>query len=200
MKLKKKKKSLIIEKSKLDNTKKELAEKEEEFLIKENELKSSMQQKENQFLKESRREFEEIVKRIKNENAAKESIKAGKELFNKIEDHLEIGKIESSYKAKIKKLFKKGDEVFIISKNTKAFIISKSNKADEYMVQAGLIKLNIDSNDLELVENKKVKYSKTPNYKISDIKIQKTLDLRGMRYEEAERKLEKFEKKLLLTV
>lgn len=193
-KLETEKKELEIIKNKLlkDNDelflKKESLQKEKEDLEKrENKLKDEIKVKESIFLKESRKEFEKIIKDIKTKNASKESIKESKAFIEKINENINIKNI----KIKTKKIFNINDEVLIKSKDIKGTIIDKANKEGEYLVQAGLIKMNFDSNDLELIEEiKEKKYEQS--IKSPAIKSQLTLDLRGCRYEEAEKKLDKF--------
>ncbi len=181
------KKNLIMDTDELKKQKEIFLEQESELLQKEKKLKNDIKIKESEFLKEARKEFEHIIKKIKTENAAKESIKEGKNLFEKININLNeypVNKVIEN------KSFKIGDDVLILSKDIKGTIIDKGNKKNEYFVQAGLIKMNFKSSDLKLIEQKKKE--KIASIKTPKITNQFTLDLRGCRYEEAEKKLDKF--------
>ena len=167
-----------------------LIKKQEELEKKEQKLNEEIGIKESIFLKDSRKKFEQIVKEIKKENASKESIKMGKNFFEKIDKRLKEA-YQHKKKNNIEKSFNIGDDVLIISKDIKGVIIDKSNKEGEYLVQAGLIKMNFNSSDLKIIEDNKIKNYKS-SFKTPNIKTQLTLDLRGCRYEEAEKKLDKF--------
>lgn len=193
-KLENEKKELEIIKNKLLKDNDELSLKKKRLLIDKEELEKreiklneDIRIKESIFFKESRKEFEKIIMDIKTKNASKESIKEGKSFLEKINENITI----NEKKIKSKKIFKINDEVIIISKDIKGVIIDRANKEGEYLVKAGLIKMNFDSSDLELIEGiKEKKYEQS--VKSPEIKSQLTLDLRGCRYEEAEKKLDKF--------
>ena len=176
---------------KLNNDKKSLTdsllkveEKRQMLEKKELELKNKQRSTESDFLKEKRREFELLVKNIKTKSASKDSIKDGKDFFEKINTHLKEIKTDKNNSEKV--TFKIGDRVKIISKDVKGTIIDKGNKDGEYLIQAGLIKMNFMSDDLRLLsDNNKIKLESS--YKAPDLKSQLTLDLRGSRYEEAKK-------------
>jgi DNA mismatch repair protein MutS2 len=183
------KNKLIEESEKLKKENNFFLKKQEEIEQKEKQLNDESKINESLFLKKSRKEFEQIIKEIKTKNASKESIKKGKELFDNIDKN--IKKDTQIKKKKIINQFNIGDEVLIISKDIKGIILEKSNKKDEYLVQAGLIKMNFNAIDLKLIlSNSKENFKSS--YKTPEIKTQLTLDLRGCRYGEAEKKLDKF--------
>ena len=178
-----KKERLLLEKD--DRIYKKRLEIEE----KEKELNKLLKMKEHEFLSESRKEFEQLVKEIKTSNASKEKILEGKSFFKKIEENLEQIKEEPiTYDVN----FNNGDKVFIKSKGVEGFIAGKTNNPNEYFVQVGIIKLNIKTNDLHYIEEKEdfSNYAQVVTY-VPDSK-NLSLDLRGFRYEEAEKKLDKF--------
>lgn len=184
------KENLLKEKLKLKEQNDIILKKYEELEKKERKINEEAQLKESLFLKESRKKFEEIIREIKTDNASKESIKKGKNLFEKINKKIDRMS-ELKKKDKTIRTFNIGDEVLIISKNIKGFIIDKSNKEGEYLVQAGLIKMNFNSSDLRIIKDN-IKMKKRSSIKAPYIKTQLTIDLRGYRYEEAEKKLDKF--------
>ncbi len=179
--------------SRLNEKENRLKEKNEEITKKENQLKDLFKIKESEFLRKSRKEFENIIKQIKTTNASKDTIKQGKEILKKIDENININNVKDNKK---QNKFNTGDDVFIISKNLKGIIIDKTNISSEYLVKVGLLKINFPSNDLELIKTeKKEEY----NYSVEKkSKIQLTLDLRGTRYHEAEKKIEKFIEESLL--
>jgi DNA mismatch repair protein MutS2 len=115
-------------------------------------------------------------------------------LFDKITEEL---KYENKKDKKSKKIFKKGDEVHVISKDVDGIIVDKSNNEGQYLVQVGILKINFDSDDLSLKKSK-IKTEKALNYYSDMPKAQITLDLRGYRYEDAERKIDKFIEEALI--
>lgn len=94
-----------------------------------------------------------------------------------------------SYKKKAV-AFLPGDSVEIISFGQKGHIIKKIHD-NEYLVQAGILKMNVAANDL-----KKVKEEKTArpvvNVRTAAQTTKSELDLRGERYEDAMHKVEKY--------
>jgi len=190
--------TMIAEKEKLE--KKETALKNELLKIKEkdNELKQLFKSGESQFLKDARKEFEALVKKIKTEKASKDVIKEGKSFFNKIDEVIAL-QDKKINKEKLVKEFKPGDEVVIISKDIKGTILDKTNEEGEYLVQVGLLKMNFHSQDLKLAKKKKNKNDYDVSYqKVDTITSQMTYDIRGCRYEEAEKKISKFIEEALM--
>nr|HPO50200.1 Smr/MutS family protein [Spirochaetota bacterium] len=184
--------------SKLIETEKKLKYREEELVSKktilkerEKEVERLLKSKESEFLKESRKEFEALVKEIKTSNAQKDKIVEGRIFFEKIKNRLDFEEISETSDED----FKKGDNVRIISSGSEGYVIDKSNNQNEYIIQAGIIKMNVKSNDMTKIEPKKDDknleyYSK--NAVFSPTNRGYSLDLRGLRYDDAERKLDEF--------
>jgi len=177
-----------------------LNEKENELILKKNQLKEKekeldrlLKSKESEFLKESRREFEELIKEIKTSNADKGKIIEGKIFFEKVKTHVDSQNEVTGNDTD----FTKGDFVKILSNGNEGYIINKSNNTNEYIVQVGIVKLNIKSSDLVKIvneedENDRLKNSLSSKISFTPEKIGLSLDIRGFRYEEAERKLDEF--------
>ncbi len=174
----------------------ELNSKREALKLKEDEIKKGFLEKESEFLKESRREFEKIIKDIKESGASKETIGESRAFIENIkekidEENLELNDTKKDDSENIRK-FKNGDSVLIISKNAKGTIVDKTNKDNEYLVLSGIIKLNVNATDLKYIKEEKSEYSNfrpsIPNIPIPYF----TLDLRGKRFSDAEKELDKF--------
>lgn len=182
-------KKLINKENNLKEKESEIINKRELLKEKEKELDKLLKLRENEFLKESRRRFEELIKDIKTSNASKEKIIDGKIFFEDIKKHIE----EDDDIITNDDVYKKGDCVLILSSNSEGYIIDVSNNPNEYIVQAGIIKLNIKSNDLKRIESKRIQKSENAQYRpfIPETKSL-SLDLRGLRYDEAEKKLDEF--------
>lgn len=102
-------------------------------------------------------------------------------------------------KARNKAPLKPGDEVMVLSLNRQGELIEQT-KNGEWMVQLGMMKVNIKADDLEYLR-KSVKKKDTAKGKMihkrrTDIGIQ--LDLRGERYEDAMLRLDKYMDEVLL--
>ena len=102
-------------------------------------------------------------------------------------------------KARHKAPLKPGDEVMVLSLNRQGELIEQT-KNGEWMVQLGMMKVNIKADDLEYLR-KSVKKKDTAKGKMihkrrTDIGIQ--LDLRGERYEDAMLRLDKYMDEVLL--
>ena len=111
---------------------------------------------------QSRREFEKIIREIKSTGALKESILLGKEYFTKISDEISEyhhpDDIEEVNIENYDQIMNIGDTVLLISKNIKGYIIDKTNKFDEYLVQAGILKIKVDKADLKKISPEKKDY------------------------------------------
>jgi DNA mismatch repair protein MutS2 len=159
---------------------------------KETELKKVQKNMEFVFLNEARKEFEKIIKEVRTGGASKETILSGKDFFKNFEE--KITKVnEPEVEINKNKTFSIGDTVLIISSNMKGVVLGKTNIENEYLVQVGIVKLNIKSNELQFVEVKqehKIPEKSVVTYVPSSKEM--TLDLRGYRYDDAEKRLDKF--------
>ncbi|MBM7838517.1 DNA mismatch repair protein MutS2 [Alkalihalobacillus xiaoxiensis] len=92
---------------------------------------------------------------------------------------------------KAKQTPKPGDEVKVISFNQKGSVIKQINES-EFQVQLGIMKMTVNVNDMQVVEK-----APEPTKSITTIwgnqaHVKPELDLRGERYEDAMRKIEKY--------
>lgn len=86
--------------------------------------------------------------------------------------------------------FAAGDHVKMISFGQEGYIVEKISD-HEYLVQAGILKMNVAENDLKkVIEEKKVR--PVVNVRTSGVTVKPELDLRGERYEDAMLKVEKY--------
>ncbi|SDH34414.1 DNA mismatch repair protein MutS2 [Alteribacillus persepolensis] len=88
--------------------------------------------------------------------------------------------------------FSPGDEVRVLSFGQKGQVLEKVNNK-EYQVQLGIMKVNVKAEDMEKVKAEPVKQPSRPVTTVSrNTHVKPELDLRGMRYEEAMHKVEKY--------
>ncbi|GAA0429171.1 endonuclease MutS2 [Lentibacillus halophilus] len=85
-----------------------------------------------------------------------------------------------------------GDDVMLLSANQQGTIIEKVN-AKEYYVQVGMMKIKVKRNDLQFIQKQPTVQEKP----VTAVKgfghhVKTELDLRGERYEDAVKKLEKY--------
>ncbi|RSL32215.1 endonuclease MutS2 [Salibacterium salarium] len=88
--------------------------------------------------------------------------------------------------------FEPGDEVRVLSFGQQGQILEKSNDK-EYRVQLGIMKVNVKAEDMEKVKQESVSQPTRPVSTVStNTTVKPELDLRGVRYEDAMRKVEKY--------
>lgn len=165
---------------------------EKELKEKERELKKIIKDQKYDFLIEARKEFEKIVCDIKTSKASKDSVVYGKNFIERVKKELEEydKDIEENNEKIENENLNIGDDVLIVSKDIKGTIIGKSNKEDEFIVQAGVVKLSVKVKDLKKIEIEKKGFKPVISFKPSSKSL--TLDIRGCRCDEAEKRLEKF--------
>ncbi|HOJ64415.1 MAG TPA: endonuclease MutS2 [Spirochaetota bacterium] len=187
----------------LENKIRDFEEEKKRFLVlekelkeREKELKRIIKDQKYDFLIEARKEFERIVQNVKSNRADKRSILEGKNFIENIKEELneyekDIKNIEEQIRdEKVDKL-NIGDDVLIVSKDIKGTIVSKSNKDDEFIVQAGILKLPVNIADLKKIgSNNKEIVKPVVSFKPSSTSL--TIDLRGCRCDEAEKRLDRF--------
>ncbi|MFC3040059.1 endonuclease MutS2 [Virgibacillus xinjiangensis] len=90
------------------------------------------------------------------------------------------------------KELKPGDEIKLLTVNQNGSVLEKVNER-EYMVQVGIMKVKVDRDDLQLVRKQKQNTEKPmAMVRGSSHHVKPELDLRGERYEDALRQLEKY--------
>jgi len=95
-------------------------------------------------------------------------------------------------KAKKTHSFRPGDEVKVLSYDQKGTILEKVSE-DEWLVQVGIIKMNVKETDLEYIPSqKKIDPKPLTTVKGKDYHVSLELDVRGERYEDALLKVEKY--------
>lgn len=101
------------------------------------------------------------------------------------------GKVKPSVTAKPAETgFKAGDPVKIISFGQNGYIVEKINDR-EYLVQAGILKMNVRDADMKRIKEEK-KIKPVVNIRTATQTVRPELDLRGERYEDAMLKVEKY--------
>lgn len=192
------KENLKNERDKYEEDAKLLEQKIAEYKENNKELNRILRDKKRDFLSEARKEFEHLVKEIKEANASKESIKHGKEFFDTFENRNLLGEDvkylsendmpEKNKTANYNGTFKQGDRVIDLQTNIKGTVVSVKNK--EIHVQFGAVKLICKPENLQKTEHDKNKTVYSGNVFINECK-KRDIDIRGMRAQDVENELER---------
>ncbi|PAF08010.1 endonuclease MutS2 [Shouchella clausii] len=93
---------------------------------------------------------------------------------------------------KAKRLPEPGDEVKVLSFNQKGTVVKKIGD-NEYQVQLGIMKMAVPIDDIQLLEQERRQPEKAiTTIRGNDAHVKAELDLRGERYEDAMRRVEKY--------
>lgn len=156
------------------------------------ELKRMISDKKMDFLKESRRMFERIVREVRESGAAKNEIKKGQAFFDTLETELSTDMEPVPQNSGTKFSFSIGDDVIHRDNNIKGTIVEVKNGV--VTVQFGAVRMQCQPENLVMS-----KPASQINYAVSAGKSamlneshKRELDLRGQRYEEALRSMELF--------
>lgn len=151
-------------------------------------------------LAETRLEAEELIKKARSAGM-KELERVNLELkqqFRESENRLSEARREAKPLSKaVHKVPDKlvpGDQVRIVSLNQKGTILEAVD-SNEFVVQAGILKITVQKNDLEKMEAPTERTHRARLTKIVQSKtkvISQSLDLRGARYEEARERTDKY--------
>ncbi|WP_028982757.1 endonuclease MutS2 [Sporolactobacillus terrae] len=182
---------LEVEAREADLTKKlnELERSKEEILNK-------AREKAERALSGARREAEEIIEELRNYqhsgNVKEHQLIDAKTKLTHALDSLQPKDSDQVKKPeqKLDRSFHPGDTVKIISFGQEGYIVSKISDQD-YLVQAGILKMNVKANDLKRIKEKK-QAKPVVNVRTAAQTVRPELDLRGERYEDAMRRVEKY--------
>ncbi|WP_353948103.1 endonuclease MutS2 [Sporolactobacillus sp. Y61] len=176
--------------SELNRKLKELDRNKEQILNK-------AREKAERSLKNARYEAEEIIEELRQfkqkGGARQHQIIDAKTRLSHAMDALDEPEKRTSHPIRVKKhneAFAAGDHVRILSFGQEGYIVEKINSR-EYLVQAGILKMNVAADDLKKIKEEK-KVTPVVNVRTAGDTVKPELDLRGARYEEAMRKVEKY--------
>ncbi|MEK4875593.1 endonuclease MutS2 [Bacillus sp. FSL W8-0102] len=175
---------------------KDLQNQMQEFYEKKEEMYSRAEREASRIVEKAKEEAEEIIRHLRKLRLEKnaevkehELIEARKRLSDAVP---EIEKKTPQPKAKKTRSFMPGDEVKVLSFGQKGTILEKVD-GNEWLVQVGILKMNVNESDLEYIPSqKKVDPKPLATVKGKDYHVGLELDLRGERYEDALIKVEKY--------
>ncbi|TGA99401.1 endonuclease MutS2 [Sporolactobacillus shoreae] len=207
--LEKNRKAAEIEEENARRLKLDAEEKETALTKKLNDLERNKEQilkqareKAERAVKEARQEAEEIIEELrnfKNRGQVKEHqlIDAKTRLSHALDSlGQQDRQVSAAPVAHQVTGFTQGDHVKILSFGQEGYIVEKIND-HEYLVQAGILKMNVAEGDLKRVKEEK-KVRPVVNVRTSGTTVKPELDLRGERYEDAMLKVEKYLDEALL--
>ncbi len=176
----------------------ELEQKWSDFEAKREELYKKAEDKAQKAIEKARQEAEEIVsemRQMKNQADMKEHewIEARKMLDEAQPDLAKKQTKQQEPKPKKKQPeLQVGDEVKVLSLDRTGHIAEKVSEK-EYQVQLGIMKMKVKAKDIEFIKREEpLKEKPMATVKGSSHHVKPELDLRGERYEEALRRLEKY--------
>ena len=161
------------------------------------EINKILKDKKRDFLASARKEFERLVKDIKENNASKETIKQGKDFLATFETQNLLGEdikylsndIPTEKHEITNETFKQGDTVIDLKTNIKGTVIGI--KKCDIQVQFGAIKLICKPENLQKINSNKNKPVYSGNVFINECK-KREIDIRGMRAEDVNNQLERY--------
>ncbi|MDI4584694.1 endonuclease MutS2 [Oenococcus sp. UCMA 14587] len=167
-----------------------------------NHIVSSVRQESKQLLDQIRRE------RLRAGSSAGKNEQQLKKIADQIDDLHQDTSLEKNRvlkRAKSAKQFRVGEEVMVSSYHQSGTIIDKISN-HEWQVQLGILKMNVDENDLEKLSAEQKKKIAEPVHHVKSTRIVKTasknisghIDLRGERYEQAMIDLDRYIDQALL--
>ena len=167
-----------------------------EFYQKKDEMYSRAEREASRIVEKAKTEAEEIIRHLRKLRLEKnaevkehELIEAKKRLSEAVPKR---EKKAPQLKAKKTHSFRPGDEVKVLSYDQKGTILEKVSE-DEWLVQVGIIKMNVKETDLEYIPSqKKIDPKPLTTVKGKDYHVSLELDVRGERYEDALLKVEKY--------
>ncbi|OZM57922.1 endonuclease MutS2 [Lottiidibacillus patelloidae] len=180
-----------------EKLKEELEQKYNELLAEKEEILEKAEQEARDAVEKAKSEADAIIKelkRVKKQHQAEikehELIEQKKKL-EQVKPTL-VDKKKKKVKVKKQVSFKPGDEVKVLTFGQKGHVVNKASET-EYLVQIGIMKMTVKSDQLQLLEAK----TPTPTRTVATIKgneshVKTELDLRGERYEEALSRVDKY--------
>lgn len=176
---------------------KDLVQQMSEFQSRKQELYEKAEQKASEVIEKAKAEAEEIIKELRQMRLASgagakehELIEARRRLETVVP---QMGDGQETVKSNLKAhSFKPGDEVKIATLNQKGILLEKTGQ-HEWQVQAGIMKIKVAEKDMEFIQSEPKKEPKPlASIKGKDYHVGVELDIRGERYEDALRKVEKY--------
>ncbi|MBP3949710.1 endonuclease MutS2 [Bacillus suaedae] len=181
-----------------DRLRRELTEELERFEERKEQLLKEAEEKAEKAVQQAKEEAEMIIEELR--DLQKEGISVKEHQIIDAKKHLDLATPSLTPKQKkVKKVAAKamqnieaGDEVKVLSFGQKGFVVEKMSD-EEFQVQIGIMKMKVKKDDLQLIDKpKQVETKPMAMIRGNDHHVKAELDLRGERYEDAMRLVEKY--------
>lgn len=161
-------------------------------------LRKNARDQANRIVKESEIEAEEVIQTLREmKEKGAENIQDHEIIEQKkaLSDSYHQEELKSKERAEAKEVIHAGDEVDVLSYGQKGEVLNI--EGDEATVQMGIIKMKVELSELK--KRKKAKADQPVARRIGKSHVKSELDLRGERYEEALKKLDRYLDQVLLS-
>ncbi|NEU29837.1 endonuclease MutS2 [bacterium LRH843] len=181
-----------------EQLRKDLADQLEEFEQQKERIMKEAEEKAAKAVEQAKEEAEFIIGELR--EMQKEGIAVKEHQIIDAKKHLELAapKLTSRQKKvkkaaeKAKQEVKAGDEVKVLSFGQKGFVVEKIGN-DEFTVQMGIMKMKVKKDDLQLLDRpKQIETKPLATVRGNDFHVKPELDLRGERFDDAMRLVEKY--------
>ena len=195
-----------IKQTELDGLIKLYQHKYDELSAEEKKLKKRAIEESEQIVQQANKAIELAIKKIKEEQASREAIKAAHELLNQQKEqirqerkHIEKIPVQTSPKGKSIEKATVGDEVFWAEYQLSGTILSEPDAEGRVLIQTDGMKVKVPINDLTTASIKKQKTASADVRVTYEKRHSNELDIRGFRVEAALIEVDKFLDEAILT-
>lgn len=180
-------------KERYERLERQITERKEEIL-------SKAREEAQQIVRRAEQESEEAIKELRqklSEQSAREreeAIKAAREKLSSLYNKNISRQIKKAQTFEVPKKLRPGDEVYLPRYNQKGYVLEIGDQ-NQVTVQAGILKLTVSKDELQLVKETKHETGQTEIGNVirdKAMKLSGSLDMRGMKVDEALMEMEKY--------
>ncbi|POH18390.1 endonuclease MutS2 [Fructilactobacillus sanfranciscensis] len=189
---------LEVELKKVIELHQELTEKFNQFTERRDAMINKAKRDANQIVSRTKRQANEIIddlhKRQKNAaiDVKENELIEQKGKINALEQHTELKNNKVLKRSKAKKSFKVGDDVLVKTYGQRGVLLKKIGN-HSWEVELGILKMKVDETDMDRVKEEKPKHrAQTVVHRTRSSSTSPTLDLRGVRYDDAMQRLDRY--------
>lgn len=189
---------LEVELKKVTELHQELTEKFNQFTERRDAMINKAKRDANQIVSRTKRQANEIIddlhKRQKNAaiDVKENELIEQKGKINALEQHTELKNNKVLKRSKAKKSFKVGDDVLVKTYGQRGALLKKIGN-HSWEVELGILKMKVDETDMDRVKEEKPKHrAQTVVHRTRSSSTSPTLDLRGVRYDDAMQRLDRY--------
>lgn len=176
----------------------ELSEKFNKFTNQKSQLINNAKREANQIVAQTKQKANEIIddlhqkQKAANANVKEHELIADKGKLNALEQQPEIKHNKVLKRIKKKHAFKIGDDVMVKTYGQRGVLLKKLD-GNNWEVELGILKMKISENDMEKIVDTSQKQKSHPTVRRTrSSSMSPTLDLRGVRYDDAMQRLDRY--------